>query len=75
MANNVAAIRKRLNITQEELAGVIQKSRPTLSAKEKGLIPFTQVEMNDIHKEFIKHSPKITIEQIFFTDLIGEMLI
>ena len=71
MENNIAKYRRYLGITQKEMAKRIGIGRSTFHLKEKGKLDFTQTEILKITKEIRKTFPDITVEELFFNDLVN----
>lgn len=72
MTNNLFLYRKKYKITQAEIAQIIKKGNRAVSLKENGKTEFTQSEMADITKFFKKLNPYITVEGIFFKELVTD---
>lgn len=64
---NVARYRKISGYTQAELAERLNISRQAFSEKERGKIPFKEIEMRELKLLFEKNSPSVTIDEIFFS--------
>lgn len=66
--NKIAKMRKFKGITQEDMAKKFGISLQAYWRKEKGLVPFNDFEKLKIIEIFKSDFPKITIEDIFFSE-------
>ena len=61
----ITELRKKYNITQEQIAKVIGISRVNYNMKEKGKRAFKQKEMMKIYQYFNKKDKRINMQDIF----------
>lgn len=64
--NFIRGYRIMMNLTQEEMAKKLNVSRQAYSEKERGNIPFNDVEKVKIKNIFREIDEEITIDKIFF---------
>ena len=62
----ITELRKKYNITQEQIAKVIGISRVNYNMKENGKRAFKQKEMNKVYKVLKRNNPKLNMQDIFF---------
>lgn len=74
MNDNVARYRRSLKISQTKMAHIAGIKLSAYRYKEKGDKPFDQEEMIRIYNFLSKEYPGITIEELFFTNEVLNMI-
>ncbi|WP_414046661.1 helix-turn-helix domain-containing protein [Macrococcus sp. 18KM445] len=66
--NKIVGYRKMIGMSQEEIAKIFNISVQAYRNKEKGRVPFKQIEMKEFKNLLISKGLKnIKIDEIFFT--------
>lgn len=64
--NIVLSWRKRIGLTQEEMASKLGIGVVTYRSKERGITEFKRSEIENFTREVMKVVPEVTVSEIFF---------
>lgn len=70
MNKTLKAYRKLLNLTQKDMAEIVDICLTSYNMKEQGKQDFTQSEMLAITNHIKKTIPDVTMDDIFFKDRV-----